>query len=59
MPDAEGIPLRGVTAAGESLEQIGLMIPTGTTIRERCQAVANHCREVARLITRRTGGGAA
>jgi hypothetical protein len=48
-----------VTAAGESLEQIDLMIPTGTTIRERCQAVANHCREIARLITRRTGGGAA
>ncbi|GAA1248906.1 hypothetical protein GCM10009646_40820 [Streptomyces aureus] len=27
-------------------------------IREHCQAVANHCREITRLILRRTGGGA-
>lgn len=28
------------------------------TLREHCRAVANHCREITRLILRRTGGGA-
>ncbi|MGP3691178.1 hypothetical protein ACTVZO_42030 [Streptomyces sp. IBSNAI002] len=29
------------------------------TIRDHGRAVANHCREITRLILRRTGGGAA
>lgn len=27
------------------------------TLGEHCRAVANHCRMIARLIIRRTGGG--
>lgn len=28
------------------------------SIRDHCRAVANHCREITRLILQRTGGGA-